>query len=567
MKACGEVVSHPMTSATVSVSGDVNSESLTAAFRALQLPVDPQQEHKALEAFAETLLAKGIEADDQALFVTDEFSRWMDGATGAVDSRLEAACKAALEASDEKWGSVFSKKYFGIHKSLQEKRELSPRDATVLLSQLRVIVMSADVGRMSSAKIAVVVGAAIQGLPIDWQEIQVVLEALKCAPEISLEDADATRQNDEGKAERIFADADIDEASRIVSEAAGRLGFPGDLQALLTVLLGTAEQPTHIPYLQILYFQCLISEFYDNVPSALYEFKPRGQVLEKTLAKVFGNLAPRGNPVLNNAKGHAALDRNWARARKPRELPQATALAEIIVGLGELGQAAQRDLAGLLRCWVLRYIQLNKAEETQLPARLSEGQWGQIIAALGSAPSETLGIVEQRFVDAFARLRHQESDGWRSRGIGDSVNATNMSRRKLGDSDFQNAALRQVVAYEAHAGTLTPIYFSSHRRTLIASLAARAEEFESISERSEWCVKVVFVANDFKLSVPDPEEVADIKVEYEFLETRDALASIDVSKQEVRQVLEDLVSSPLREKRTPDSIRQRFLALADSVGT
>lgn len=554
-----------MTNRTAARSGDVSSESLLAAFRALQLPIDPRRERDALKAFATVLIDSEIAIEDLALFVTAEFTRWMEGGVGAVDSRLELASKAALTASNEKWSNDFSRNYFKIHESLQEKRGLSPRDSNLLLSQLRIIVMSAEEGRMSSAKVAVVVGAAIPSLIIDWQEIQVVLDGLNIAPELVFEDADNARVRDIDKAERIFADADLDEASRIVSVAAGRLGFSGDLYALLTVLLGTEGQPTHVPYLQILYFQCLISEFFDNVPSALYEFRPRGQVLEKILEKVFGALAPKGNPVLNNAKGHAVLDRNWARARKPKELPQATALADIIAGLGELGQAAQRDLAGLLRCWVLRYIQLNQAEETKLPARLSEIQWRRVIAALGSGPSETLGIVEQRLVDAFARLRHREADGWRSRGIGDSVNATNTSRRKLGDCDFQNATARRVVAFEAHAGTLTPMYFRGHQRTLIASLVARVEEFESISERSEWHVRVVFVANEFGLNLPGPEDVDGVRVEYEFLRIQDALREIDVSDQEIRGVLEELVATPLRARRTPDSIRKRFMALADEA--
>ena len=56
--------------------------------------------------------------------------------------------------------------------------------------------------------------------------------------------------------------------------------------------------------------------------------------------------------------------------------------------------------------------------------------------------------------------------GWRSHGIGDSVNASNVSRRKIGDAEFQHATEKTVVAYESHAGRLTDVYVDGHVETL-----------------------------------------------------------------------------------------------------
>lgn len=531
---------------------------LLAAFRALQLPVAAEQEDKALEAFVEFLNSRGITGPDQLVLVFDETAQWMAGQPNTPHVHLVGAVKAALEASDSQWGRRFSEVYFKAHKDLQAKRGLSARYATVLLSQLREVVFAATESHMSCARIAVVLGMH----RIDWQEVQVVLLELGLNPNLDAEEAHATRTRDFEVAEALLADADIDEASRLVAEAAERLGFPSDLHALLQDVSTGSDSAAHIPYMQILYFQCLILEFYNHVPSALYEFSPRGALVGAILEEVFGDLATAQNPFLNNAKGVAVLDRDWARARRPKELRQATALAEIIVGLDQLGLYSQRDLAAWLRCWVLRYVQLSRAPMTTLPVELSQAQLVRAAAAIGAHPSETAGILEQRFVDAYAYLQHSETQGWRARGLGDSVNASNLSRRKLGDCDFQNAASREIVSYEAHGGALTARYFEGHRATLRAALRNRVEELESIADRSEWAVKVVFVATSFTtLANPREEDIEGVRVRYEFVTIGDALDSLDLSDPAVRSEFSRLVMGPLRERKTPDRVRQKLLSL------
>lgn len=69
----------------------------------------------------------------------------------------------------------------------------------------------------------------------------------------------------------------------------------------------------------------------------------------------------------------------------------------------------------------------------------------------------TQGVLEQRIVDGLALLAFS-GEGWRPKGIGDSVNASNLSRRKLGDVEFTNVDGRTAIALEAHGGQLSINY-------------------------------------------------------------------------------------------------------------
>ena len=91
-----------------------------------------------------------------------------------------------------------------------------------------------------------------------------------------------------------------------------------------------------------------------------------------------------------------------------------------------------------------------------------------------------------------ALTRHLEHDGWRSHGLGDSVNASNVSRRKLGDCEFQNASAADgSMAYEAHAGNLSQVYVDGHAQTLRRVLPLRIEEWERIAGVQEWNIEII----------------------------------------------------------------------------
>ncbi len=147
---------------------------------------------------------------------------------------------------------------------------------------------------------------------------------------------------------------------------------------------------------------------------------------------------------------------------------QAKALAEFYVdALDAMAFSARRELQQPgLGPGNLRHARLLQAAQEALPNKYAPKQLDRIEAFVQAGNTSTSGIVEQRYVDAVTTTLHPEGQPWKSRGVGDSVNATNLSCRKLGDCDFQDTAGRTVAAYEAHGGMLTKAYVDKHLATL-----------------------------------------------------------------------------------------------------
>jgi hypothetical protein len=510
------------------------------------------REIEAMAAFVQELGALGIDSLDQAIFVTDKTNEWLERGSGHLDPRLRRAIEAALEAGDVEFGGQFRSSYFDAHKALQDQRHLSANEATAVLGRLRVIAVLATHSHMSAARIAAALGAGI-----DWQEVEVALKVMGLERRYEESQAMEVVDSDFLGAEREFADADLAGAAEIVGEAAPKLGFAGDLtRMLLDLVSGSA----HVPYLQMLYALALTSEFYEHIPAALYEFNPRSGRVDRILRRVFEEVATAGNPFLNNAKSVAVLDRNWARAKDTPQLRQATALVDIVVGLGKLSFTPQKELAALLRRFVMRFVQIAKSPATILPP-ITEVEARRVLREIGASPTETQGILEQRFLDAYAYVEYSRLDDWRFRGLGDSVNATNLSKKKLGDLDLQDSMNRRIVAFEAHAGTLRRAYFESHRRTLEKSLEQRVKELESIADPSEWTVQVHFIAHGFEMDIPTPEVICGVRVEYAFQTFEEVLGRLDPSDNPVLSAIEEHAVNPLRERKTPDRVRRKLLAL------
>lgn len=86
-------------------------------------------------------------------------------------------------------------------------------------------------------------------------------------------------------------------------------------------------------------------------------------------------------------------------------------------------------------------------------------------------------------------------DDWVPRGIGDSVFATNLSKKKFGDAELKHKVRDEIIAVEAHGGRLTGRYVEDHLFTMRAVLEARRAELEDRVPVARWSVEVVFVAH------------------------------------------------------------------------
>jgi len=532
------------------------------SLRSLLLPVPPADEARAAAAAATALAGLGVAAEDAAAWLDLELADWR--ATGRASKRLAQVIRACLAPDvDDPVSQRLADSYLRLHRRLTETALFSHETASAFLSHARLMESLASDERLSAAQIARVISARDPHLPITWDLVVKVLRAIGTAPEIGVEHIEALNAADEASELARFADASHAEAVAMIDERAQRLGYAGSLASPLLALV-PAQGVRHGAYVQMLHYVCAIAEFYDHALTALYEFSPRGEgfglLFERYPAAL--NVAA-GNPVLNNAKSVGVLDRSWAWSKRGPQQEAAHALVSIVEGLERLGFASRRELAGWIRAWLCRLIRLARGQETTVPATLTDGERDRLLAAVSAQNTGTRGIVEQRVVDAFGRLLHPEPT-WIARGLGDSVNAPNVPRRKCGDCDFQDGVEQLVVAYEAHGGKLTDVYLRGHVRTLGAVIAARREEWDRNFEVGlPWTLRVVFVAHDVTDVVPGAHdfEHRGVTVLFDAITYDELLGSTTARPDELDEALREHVLRPLDEPRTPDGVRRTFLQL------
>jgi hypothetical protein len=533
-------------------------EQLSEAMRWLLLPVPILEEEGAVDAAVEALKGQGIDLKDARAWITIKLEEWRSA--GLPDPGLEAVVAAYVEAGDTRFGPMLGRKYFKLHARLAGMPGVGHDAASAVLSHTRLIARLAADESLSSAQVAKVVSTRDRRAPVSWQQVKLILGELELMPSLNLSDVREAYEADEALEVDLFADAEQDECLRMAAEIGRRLGFPGDLLAPLTLLLPPDEVP-YGPYLQMLHFQCTVAEHYDHALASIYEFNPRGQAPDWLFAQYPAALEVAGNPFLNNAKSVDDLSVEWARSKKPAQAQQAFALVAIIQGLDSMGFSARRELAAWLRRLLLRRIRIARGYEIELPSRLRLRQINALFSAVAASETGTRGILEQRLVDAVASLRHP-SPMWLARGLLDSVNATNVSRRKCGDCDFQNAATARVVAYEAHAGRLTDIYLQGHLRTLEAVLRERSIEWEeNVGSGLEWQVIVTFIAHELDVSELPERKIGEAAVRVEATDYITFLSGVDSGSAEVADAIDAYVRAPLAASRTPGSIREALLRI------
>lgn len=526
--------------------------------RPLLLPVEPAFESVSVVALGEALSSAEIELDDQPEWIRLEDDAWRE--SGEPSPLLTQAVGAAIVAGidDQSLAPYLADAHFSNHARLVELPGGSHDGARAILSHTRLIAHLATTERMSATQIARVLNARDSRIRVGWREITVILSSLHSVPRVSKDDVTYLFEEDQLSEQGLFADADDRTMLDKVEAEGRRLGFGEGLGSLLKQLLPSDESP-FTPYLQILHFQCSIAEFYDHAVSGAYEFKPRGVAATELFDRYPEAMVEANNPFLNNAKAVEQLDANWARSK---ETQGAVALAEILRRLELMGFAARKDLAATLRRAIVRKIRSLSEDVVELPSSMSAARLEALLAIISNADTGTAGILEQRVVDFASRLRHSSPE-WVERGLGDPVNATNVSSKKLGDCDFMNAAEGRVVAYEAHGGRLTEVYLQAHVRTLSKTIPPRAQEWsENFGEDIEWELEVVFVAHSIASDVkPERDfEVDGVRVRLGVTTFEEFLNGIDLDHAAV-DFADQLILGPLRERRTPAYVRETLLGL------
>lgn len=534
--------------------------NVMTCLRILLLPMRVAHEADCARVTGRYLRNLKISHCDFAIWIHLQIDEWRE--TGTATRELKELVAGILSAADNKLGPVFASKYFALHNELQKNHFMSHDEARALLSTTFLMGDLARIEHLSSAQISRLLTGRGYGIQFSRQSVNDVISTLGLGCTLSVKKLKSLYLTDSLNEAAYFADSDTELAASAVENSAHRLGFTKPLKDSLITLAPSEEFSRYSPYLQILHYQCSIAEYYDHAVTDMYEFAPRGTAALWLFEQYPKILLQAGNPFLNNAKSVEAIDNSWVRSKKPRDRPGAKALFDILDGLDDMQFAPRRELAKILRLWLHRIMRLSISDSVEIPQQLAMIEIENLLHNVAKGNSGTFGILEQRIVDLLAAVEHPQSDGWRSRGLGDSVNTTNVSKRKLGDCDFQHADSRLIVAYESHGGELTDVYVLEHLRTISKSLKERNKELEGIADLNDWNIEVVFVAHRLAISSTFETSIIEgVRVNLEFTTFKDFVASAHPYIAD----WEKNFLSPIREARTPNEVRSTLLRLSNSA--
>lgn len=535
------------------------TQGVGEVFKGLLLPIPVSQEEICMRAFRDSLDEHGLSREDHGVWTLYQVRAW--ATEGAPSDILRASIQAAVCAAAERFSAQIAASYFDLHAMLQTDFLLSHTQASAFLSHLRLIYTLADEEWMSSAQIANLVGARDSRVGVSRQSIGKVLRGLRIMPRLTLEQVRTRFAEDSALEAEVLADADLETSAILVGTVAESLGCQIEFGSKLLDLCPEGDLRYHPPYVQMLHYQATIAEFYDHRLTDLYEFMPRGRRLLWLMDQYPDALSVAGNPFLNNAKSVEALTIGWARS-KEATFRSALALFDLLAEMEELGFSARKELAQWVRLWIHRVMRLARPLENLIPEDLNGEALLRFLNGLSCAESRTSGILEQRVVDALTYSMYPKTQGWVARGLGDPVNATNRSKRKLGDIDFQNLSEKQVVAFEAHAGTLTGAYLQDHLQVFWRVLDERIDEWATYSASEGWTVDIIFVGHAFSVAPPDDVNYEGVTVSVSFWSYEDLLQR--AKEDDLEAAIRSFVIQPVNGKNTPNHAREALLTIANS---
>ena len=541
------------------------SKEAIKALRTLLLPIIPVAgtEAKCASIFEKYLLSLEIQTADFHDWAIINLEQWEEALT--PPDELRRAVEKILIVAGDIGADELSRYYFFIHRKLIEDHFFSHSESRWFLSHSFLMLGLASKEKLTAAQIARMLAVRDGRARFNRQTTEAFLNKMKYGPTLSVEQVKDLFHADSAEEALFFADASLEQSAAMVDSEASALGYSESLAENLQQLAPEDSCDKYAPYLQILHFQCTLAEYFDHAVTDLYEFSPRGTAALWLFDAYPDALTKSGNPFLNNAKSVERADAGWVRMKKKGERPGTAALEGILFNLEMMGFAARRELARLIRLWLHRIIRLTRPITSALPVSFSQADWDRVLVAVGADNSSTYGILEQRIVDALTWGRH--SEGWRARGIGASVNATNISTRRLGDCDYQSSERKVISAFESHGGVLTDIYVKEHLRTLKKTFVLRRDELEGIAEISDWEINISFVAHSLMLRDyvdGQPVEFEGVVFTLHFITFRDFIG-VWVNNAPDYEQLDQFVILPLQKKQTPNEVRQRLLVLAAIV--
>ncbi len=472
------------------------------------LPLEESELADAIDVALDGLESAGLSKDEARLKLESAFGAWIEaeGEAPALPAELRPLIANAS------WAARTSRPahtvYVELIRRIQGSSSVSRRAAVLLASRLPLVLLLAGESHYSPAGIARLIGSNDAGGQVGWKAVRAILSHFRINHELEEGPVAALLGEDRQLSEKEFGDADCATTVELISAGAMAFGMDDGFHRSLARLLAPDDGRPFFPYLQMLMYVAVVDHFYDHPSEYIYTFKPRGRVAGLIFGSFPSGLAPRGNPILNNFKAVNRLTHDWAESRDDNR-EQAESLVRIVLGLSSLPYPARKRLSAIIRRGLFRLIDINTPTTIHWPDTGGLAEVERFLENVSSVPTNTRGIIEQRVTDFLGAMAHRGPD-WRSRGLGDPVNASNTASRKLGDCDFQHAGRRECHAYESHAGRLTDVYLNEHTRTLRLNLPAREAEWNAISDIGDWSIVITFIAHEDARSAGDQSITTDV---------------------------------------------------------
>lgn len=535
----------------------------------LQLPVSIHEQRKGVER----LKIEASKADPHS--ASESFGYRLEHsvntllATGEINNEVRLALSCILDYSEAGNLGLNGNTYCRLITDLRtggtrDWRGLTTQECLRLLSRAKFIHGLLTKDNLSASQIMRLLLALESGLDVPYKAIKMVAKEFDAEPVITLEnfEKDIWERDQQASLEN-FTDTTALEACSIAGELVNAWTDGDELSTLLTKLVtvdrtsitDSQDFPEWV-YLQLLHWCMLPLEMYDHPASYLYEFAPRGKVANSLFQKYH---VSTGNPVLNNAKAVSQLDDQWARNRSGQH---AHSLVGILRILESLPFQARRSVAAVIRSLLIRLIEISDASPASLNSINSRKQIAALCNFIISDETNTQGVIEQRTVDALTALMFS-GDRWKPRGLGDSVNASNLSRRKLGDIEFANIDERKAVAFEAHGGAVTPAYVKSHQQSLERIIRQRLDEsWANLDDPENWSIEIYFVSHRRYGDLPIQDLLHEVSVKYfywsysELVNAAEPFSNEPLSLSIFEQYFIDALNRPVVPRRIRDVARR-----------
>lgn len=390
----------------------------------------------------------------------------------------------------------FSENYFLLHAQLMELEKVSHEEASRILSHTHTVILLASGSGMTASRIYGMLSRDGITIGKSWSSVRMILDKSGVKQELKRREVESLYTEDRDAEGELFGDLDLEGCIEHAAEACAGFGYTGDLRGHLKTLV---LEDRHPPYLCMIHFQLTALTIYQHRVSNAYEFEPRGQGLLWLAAQYRqASLDVRGSPFLNNAKSVDTLDQLWAATKKKAQRPSARALAELLQEFDRMSDPSRFAAGRYLRCLFHRVIRINLETRGPLPDRipaLTPAEAANLCAGIGAGNTGTTGVLEQRLTDSWILHQAANPADWHVKGIGDSVFATNTSKKKFGDAELKHKTDLRILAVEAHGGHLSQVYIDDHLSTLRRVLPIRIEELEDRRPVADWLLELHFVSH------------------------------------------------------------------------